>query len=173
MNWKAIYSGVVLEEGLKTDGVLGIDALWASVVVFPHRKETKIAVSTYGDIAQSIVRVVSEGEDQSGHEVHMCTFQASLQEIVDVVEKEIDRPLDKYEGVYEGAKKEAAERMRMGFFDGGVALLGRVAVWNNDFDAWSRWKEEGLEVEDDWVASIRKVVEMVRAGEMNGGGCGC
>jgi hypothetical protein len=173
MNWKAIYSGIVLEEGLKTDGVLGIDALWASVVVFPHRKETKIAVSTYRDIAQSIVRVISEGEKQSGNEVHMCTFRASLQEIVDVVEREIDRPLDKYEGVYEGAKKEAAERMRMGFFDGGVALLGRVAVWSDDVDAWSRWKEEDLEVQGDWVASIRKVVEMVRAGEINGAGCGC
>jgi hypothetical protein len=38
LNWKAIYSGVVLEEGLKTDGVLGIDTLWASAVVFPHSK---------------------------------------------------------------------------------------------------------------------------------------
>jgi hypothetical protein len=174
MNWKAIYSGSVLEEGLKTDGVLGIDVLWASVVVFPHREETKVAVSTYGDIAQFIVRVVSAGEKQSGNEVHMCTFRASLQEIVDVVEKEIDKPLDKYEGVYEGAKKEAAERMRMGVFDGGVALLGRVAVWNDDVDAWSRWKQEDVEVECDWVASVRKVVKMVRAGEINGGvGCGC
>jgi hypothetical protein len=174
MNWKAIYSGIVLEEGLKTDGVLGIDVLWASVVVFPHREETKVAVSTYGDIAQFIVRVVSAGEKQSGNEVHMCTFRASLQEIVDVVEKEIDKPLDKYEGVYEGAKKEAAERMRMGVFDGGVALLGRVAVWNDDVDAWSRWKQEDVEVECDWVASVRKVVKMVRAGEINGGvGCGC
>jgi hypothetical protein len=173
MNWNAIYSGIVLEEGLKTDGVLGIDALWASVVVFPHRKETKIAVSTYGVIAQSIVRVISEGEKQSGNEVHMCTFRASLQEIVNVVEKEIDRPLDKYEGVYEGAKKEAAERMRMGFFDGGVALLGKVAVWNDDVDTWSRWKQEDVEVECDWVASVRRVVGMVRAGEINGGGCGC
>jgi hypothetical protein len=173
MNWKAIYSGIVLEEGLKTDGALGIDVLWASVVVFPHRKETKIAVSTYGGIAQFIVRVVNEGKKKSGNEVHICTFRASLQEIVDVVEKEIEKPLDKYEGVYEGAKKEAAERMRMGFFDGGVALLGRVAVWNDDVDAWSRWKQEDVEVEGGWVASVRRVVGMVRAGEINGGGCGC
>lgn len=173
MDWKAINSGVVLEGGLKTDGVLGIDALWASVVVFPNRRETKIAISTYGDISQSIVRVISTGEKQLGNELHMCTFRASLQEIVNVVEKETDRSLDKYEGVYEGAKKEAAEGMRMGFFDSGVALLGRVAVWNDDVDAWSRYKEEDLEVGGDLVASIRKVVEIVRAGKIKGGGCGC
>jgi hypothetical protein len=56
-------------------------------------------VSTYGDIARFIVCVVGKGGKQSGNEVHMCTFRASLQEIVDVVEKEIDRPLDKYEGI--------------------------------------------------------------------------
>jgi hypothetical protein len=78
-----------------------------------------------------------------------------------------------YEGIYEGAKKEATERMRMGFFAGGVALLGRLAVWNDEVDAWSRWKQKDLEVEGDWLASVKRVVGMVRAGEINGGGCGC
>jgi hypothetical protein len=63
--------------------------------------------------------------------------------------------------------------MRMGFFDGGVALLEWVAVWNHEVDSWSRWKQEDVEVEGDWVASVRKVVGMVRAGEINGGGCRC
>jgi hypothetical protein len=173
MGWKAIYSGIILEDALKTDGVLGIDSLWASVVVFPHRKETKIAVSTYRDIAKSIVEAVSEGEQQEGSEVHMCSFRASLEEIVGVVEKEIDKPLDEYEGVYEGAKKEAAERMKMGFFDGGVALLGRVAVWNDDVDAWSGWKDGGLQNKGDWDAEVREVVRMVRNGRIGGVGCGC
>jgi hypothetical protein len=93
MKWKAIYSGIILEDALKTDGVLGIDALWASVV-FPHREETKIAVSTYRDIANSIVEVVSEGE-KKGSEIHICSFRASLEEIVDVVENKIEKPLDR------------------------------------------------------------------------------
>jgi hypothetical protein len=173
MNWKAIYSGIILEDGMKTDGVLGIDALWASVVVFPHKKETKIAVSTYGDIAKSIAKVVSEGETESEGQVYMCSFQANLDEIVDVVEKEIEKSLDRYEGLYEGAKKEAAERLKMGFFDGGVALLGRVAVWNDDVDAWSGWKEGSSKKKGDWEAEIGKVVRMVRNGEIGGGRCGC
>ncbi|KAN0106857.1 hypothetical protein V8E51_009733 [Hyaloscypha variabilis] len=173
MNWKAIYSGIVLEDGLKTDGVLGIDALWASVVVFPHDEETKIAVSTYRDIAKSIVEAVDWKGKVEGNQVHVCSFRASLDEIVAVVEKEIDRPLDRYEGVYEGAKKEAAARMKMGFFDGGVALLGRVAVWNDDVDAWSGWNEINIKAKDDWELEVRKVVKMVRNGEIGGGGCGC
>jgi hypothetical protein len=69
----------------------------------------------------------------------------SLEEIVPVVEAEIKKPLDRYEGDFEGAKREAAERMKLGYFDGGVALLGRVAVWNDDVDAWNAWKGEFLE----------------------------
>jgi hypothetical protein len=171
MKWKAIYSGIILEDALKTDGVLGIDALWASVV-FPHREETKIAVSTYRDIANSIVEVVSEGE-KKGSEIHICSFRASLEEIVDVVENKIEKPLDRYEGVYEGAKKEVGERIKMGFFDGGVALLGRVAVWNDDVDAWSGWKDGGLQNKGDWDREVREVVRMVKNGEFGGGGCGC
>lgn len=173
MNWKAIYSGIILEDALKTDGVLGVDALWASVVVFPHKIDTKIAVSTYGDIAEYIVEVVKEEEKKEVNEVHMCSFRATLNEIVDVVEKQIEKPLDRYEGVYEGAKKEAAGRMKMGFFDGGVALLGRVAVWNDDVDAWSGWKDGAVERKGAWQAEVRKVVRMVRDGEIGSGGCGC
>ncbi|PMD59462.1 uncharacterized protein K444DRAFT_663863 [Hyaloscypha bicolor E] len=150
MNWKVIYSGIILKDALKTDGILGIDALWASVVIFPHKKETKIAISTYRDIAKSIVEVVNGGEKKEINEVHMCSFMANLDEIVEVVEKEIDKPLERYEGIYEGAKKEAGERMRMGFFDGGVALLGRVAVWNDEVDAWSGWKEDVSERNNGW-----------------------
>jgi hypothetical protein len=173
INWKAIYSGIILEDALKTDGILGIDALWASVVIFPHKKETKIAFSTYRDIAKYIAEVANGGEKKEINEVHMCSFMANLDEIVEVVEKEIDKPLERYEGIYEGAKKEAAERMKMGFFDGGVALLGRVAVWNDEVDAWSGWKEDVSEKDDGWKPEVRKVVRMVRDGEVGGGGCGC
>ena len=36
MNWKPIYSGVFLEDALKTDSVMNIDRSWASVVNFPY-----------------------------------------------------------------------------------------------------------------------------------------
>lgn len=173
MSWRAIYSGIVLEDALKTDGVLGIDALWASVVVFPHRKETKIAVSTYNDIAKGVVEVVSKAEKEEERGVYICSFQATLDEIVGVVEEEIEKPLDRYEGVYEGAKKEAKERMKMGFFDGGVALLGRVAVWNDEVDAWSRWQSDAVGMRSNWQGEVKKVTKMVRNGEIGGGGCGC
>ena len=172
MNWKAIYSGIVLEDGLNTDGVLGLDALWASVVVFPHKKETKIAVSTYRNIAKSIADVISRKEMREGNQIYGCSFRATLDEIVEVVEKGIDKPLDRYEGVYEGAGKEAEERMKRGFFDGGVALLGRIAVWNGEVDAWSGWEEDPAENNKDWEQEVKKVVKMVRDGEL-GGGCGC
>jgi NmrA-like family len=173
LNWKAIYSGIVLEDALKTDGVLGIDALWASVVVFPHKKDTKIAASTYGDIAKSIVEIISNTKTKEVCKVHMCSFQATLEEMVEMVEKEIEKPLDRYEGLYEGAKKEAAERMKMGYFDGGVALLGRVAVWNDEVDAWSGWQNGDVIMRTDWQVEVRKVTRMVRNGEIGGGGCGC
>jgi hypothetical protein len=173
MNWKAIYSGVVLEDGLKTDGVLGIDALWASVVVFPHDPETKIALSTQRDIANSVVKVAGGGETYEGNEIYTCGFRASLETIVSVVENGIDRSLDRYEGLYEGAKKEAAERMKLGYFDGGVALLGRVAVWNDDVDAWGRWKEIVSERQDALETEVKKAARMVRDGNIGGDGCGC
>lgn len=127
INWIAIYSGIVLEDALKTDGVLGIDVLWASVVVFPHKKESKVALSTYREIAGSIADIVSGRESLERNELYVYSFKMSLEEIVAVVEAEIKKPLDRYEGDFEGAKREAAERMKLGYFDGGVALLGRVA----------------------------------------------
>jgi hypothetical protein len=54
-----------------------------------------------------------------------------------------------------------------------VALLGRVAVWNDDVDAWSGWKDGGLQNKGDWDREVREVVRMVKNGEFGGGGCGC
>jgi hypothetical protein len=54
----------------------------------------------------------------------------------------------------------------MGYFDGGVALLGRVAVLNDDVDAWSGWKETRLERQDDLETDVAKVVRLVRNGEI-------
>jgi hypothetical protein len=122
-----------------------IDTLLVSVIIFPYNKETKIVLSTYRDINNAIVKDINGGETQERSEVYTRAFRASLETVLSVVEKEIDRTLDRYERLYKGAKKEAAERMYMGFFGGGVALLGWVAVWNDDVDGRSGWKETMLE----------------------------
>ncbi|KAF2811290.1 uncharacterized protein BDZ99DRAFT_562411 [Mytilinidion resinicola] len=174
MNWTAIYSGVELEEAMKADGVLGIDCLWASVVVFPHDRNLRIAVSTYKDIAKSIVEVATERRKVEGNEVWTCSFQASQDELVEAVEKKLERGLDRYEGLIEGAKKEANERMRRGYFDGGVALMGRVAVWDDRVGAWAGWKGVSEGGKDGWRDEVGRVALTVRNGEIGGdGGCGC
>ncbi|KAF2490247.1 hypothetical protein BU16DRAFT_147407 [Lophium mytilinum] len=174
MSWTAIYSGVVLEEAMKTDGVLGIDCLWASVVVFPHDKDLKIAVSTYKDVAKSIVEVATGRRKGEGNEVWTCSFQASQDELVEVVEKKLGKELDRYEGLIEGAKKEATERMKRGYFDGGVALMGRVAVWDDGVGAWKGWEGASETGRSGWRDEVGRVALMVRHGEIGGdGGCGC
>lgn len=104
-----------------------IDVLWASVVIFSQGKETKIVLSTYRDIANAVVKAVSGGETKERNYVYMGAFRVSLETVVTVVEKEIDKTLDRYEGLYEGAKKEPAELMQISYFDGGLVLFGRVA----------------------------------------------
>lgn len=95
-----------------------------------------------------LLRLSGKGRHRKEMRSIRC-FQSKLETIISVVEEEIDRTLDRYEEFYEGTKREAAERMHMGYFDSGVALLGRVAVWNDDVDAWNGWKGTMLERQDD------------------------
>jgi hypothetical protein len=174
LNWRAIYSGLMLEDALKTDGILGIDSLWASVVVFPNFETTSVAISTYDDVAKAIVRVATAGEGDAKAEnaTYTSSFRVGLEELVGVVEKEIDKKLDRYEGDLEGAKKEASERFKRGFFDGGVALMGRVATWDREVNAWSGW-ENGNKNDEGWEEEVKKVARLVRSGKIGGDGCGC
>lgn len=158
---------------MKSDGALGIDCLWGSVVEF-SKKESTVALSTYEDIAKAIVKVVTQDAVES-EEVWTSSFRATLREIVSVVEKKLDREFDIYEGSIEDAKREAKERMKGGYFDGGVALMGRVAVWDNDVDAWAGWDRCGSASsrQSGWEDEVAKIAVMVRSGESGGGGCGC
>jgi soluble cytochrome b562 len=164
----------MLEDALKTDGILGIDALWASVVVFPNTEITAVAVSTYDDVAKAIVRVAISGDRDAKAEnaIYTRSFRAGLEELVGVVEEEIDKMLDRYEGDLDGAKKEASERFKRGFFDGGVALMGRVATWDREANAWSGW-ENGNKNGEGWEEEVKKVARLVRTGKIGGDGCGC
>lgn len=172
MRWTAVYSGIMLEEGMKTDGVLGVDVLWGSVVVFPHDEGMRVAVSTFEDVASTIVGVLEGGGGSDGkEEIYTSAFTASLNDIVGVVEKLLDKEVDRYEGDFEGARKEAQERMKRGYFDGGVALMGRVAVWDAEVGAWEKWQEKG-EVKD-WAEKVVEVARKVRNGDLGGDGCGC
>ncbi|KAH7342470.1 hypothetical protein BKA65DRAFT_504176 [Rhexocercosporidium sp. MPI-PUGE-AT-0058] len=173
MNWQAIYSGIGLEDAMKTDGVMGIDALWASVVVFPGSEHIKVAVSSHLDVARSIVEVVREEDKKGENEVYACGFRCTLEEVIAVVEKELEKDVDRYEGNLKGAEKEAAERMKRGYFDGGVALMGRVAVWDQSVNAWGAWKHQQGKGAGKLETDLRKVVKQVRSGEIGGDGCGC
>ncbi|TVY35853.1 hypothetical protein LCER1_G008945, partial [Lachnellula cervina] len=141
LRWKAIYSGLSLAESLKSDGVLGIDILWASVVWFPGTSGIKLAISSYEDIASQIFDAVSDSPSPStsshnslngnssgdsneeegkgnGKAIHAAGFRATLTEIAQVVERALDKPLDRYEADMGGARREAGERMARGFVDG-------------------------------------------------------
>ncbi len=174
VKWKAVYSGIVLEDAMTTDGVLGLDCLWCSVVVFPHEDGLKIPVSTYNDVATQIVSAATSEPESEGNEIYTFGFRASLDELVKLVEKKIDRTFDRYEGLLDGARKEAAERFKLGYTDGGMALISRVAVWDEEVGSWSGWKgkEEGNRV--GWEEDVGNAAMKVRTGEIGeGGGCGC
>jgi hypothetical protein len=179
LNWAAVYSGIALEDAMKTDGVLGIDVLWASAVVFPGSEGMRVPVSKWGDVAERIAGVVcsdiiGNGErDKSGNEIYAASFRATIGEIIEAIEEELDRTFDRYEGSLEGAKKEAAERMKMGYFDGGVTLMGRVAAWDSRVDAWAAWKDVEVAKKGEWRDEVKRVAKMVRDGEIGGDGCGC
>ena len=174
MRWTAIYSGLMLEEALKANGVLDIDVLWASVAVFPHDAKVKVALSSYKDVANAIVEVINEnGEGKT--QVYAAGFLKTLEDVISVVEKELGREVERYEGSLEGAQKEASERMKMGYFDGGVSLMGRVAAWDQNVGAWGAW-QDGAVVEkagENWEEEIRGVVKGVRDGQIKGDDCGC
>ncbi|KAG0648775.1 Phenylcoumaran benzylic ether reductase TP77 [Hyphodiscus hymeniophilus] len=174
MRWTAVYSGLMLEEALKENGILGIDVLWASVVVFPHDEKVRVALSSYRDVANAIVDVVV-GNGEAHTEVYTAGFLKTLEEVVTAVEKTLDRVVDRYEGTFEGARKEAAERMKLGYFDGGVALMGRVAAWDERVDAWRYLRSESVVERSagDWEEEVGRVVKGVREGQIKGDGCGC
>ncbi|KAH6680144.1 hypothetical protein B0J14DRAFT_258683 [Halenospora varia] len=171
-NWRAIYSGVTLEEGLKVDGVLSIDSLWASVVVFDHEEGLRVPLSSHKQIAGQIVDVTFNPPKEQ--EIQCCGFRTTLNDLVSVVEKELDKKVDRYEGDLLGARKEAKERMKMGYFDGGVSLMGKVAVWDASVAAFEKWGDvEGEVGKDGWESDVVKVVTGVREGGIKGEGCGC
>lgn len=174
MRWTAIYSGLMLEEALEANGVLDIDVLWASVAVFPHDEKIKVALSSYKDVANAIVEVIMDNGDGK-NEVYAAGFLKTLEEVITVVEKELGREVDRYEGSFEGARKEASDRMKMGYFDGGVALMGRVAAWDESVDAWGAWKNGSVAERSgsNWEEEVARVVRGVRDGQIKGDGCGC
>ena len=176
--------------------MLGIDCLWGSVVVFPGNEEREVAVSRWEDVAGIVVSNVFVDEAvEKRNEVYACGFQAKIGDIVGVVEKGLERDFDRYEGVIEGAKKEAKERMAHGYFDGkvsipselcfggeeglcllslgGVALMGRVAAWDPRVDAWSAWKGTQGRWQSSWEDRVVKIAKAVRQGKIGGDGCGC
>lgn len=171
MKWKAVYSGILLEDAINPDGVLGVDALWASVVVFPGSEKTPIPISTYQDIAKTITHLVAN-EDQD-RTLYCCAFKVTLDELVEVTEREIEKPLDRYEGSFGDAKREARERMKLVFFDGGVALMGKVAVWDSNLKGWAGWRTITGSRQKDWQSNVATVVRKVRSGDAGGAGCGC
>ncbi|CZR65959.1 uncharacterized protein PAC_15859 [Phialocephala subalpina] len=171
VKWKAIYSGTMLEEAMKTDGVFGIDVMWGSAVVFPGADKLKVAVSTYDDVAKEIISVLEGKDGTEPNEIHTSTFTANLDELVKVVEKELDKTFDRYEGDFNSARKEAKERMQRGYFDGGVALMGRVAVWDSEVGGWEKWSKNENAL--GWEEKVAKVTQQVRKGEIGGDGCGC
>jgi hypothetical protein len=171
IRWRAIYSGIMLEDALKTNGVLGIDVMWGSVAVFPGAENLKIAVSTFEDVAKQIVASLDQGEHDEEIHSYTSTFTASLDDLVKVVEKELDKKLDRYEADPEAARKEATERMTMGYFDGGVALMGRVAVWATGAETWEKWEKR--DNADDWKDIVAKMTKLIRNGDIGGDGCGC
>jgi len=173
MRWKALYTGLVLEEAMKPDGILDLDLIWGSVAMFPNRANKKVAISSYKHIADEIVHTaLTDGDLEQGNEIWKAGFQVTLEELVKVVEKELDRELDRYEANLGDSKKEAEERMKMGYFDGGVSLMGRVAAWDTNVDAWSNWRKQG-KGQASWEEDVERVVRMVRKGEVAGAGCGC
>ncbi|TVY56350.1 hypothetical protein LSUE1_G009279, partial [Lachnellula suecica] len=109
LKWTAIYSGLCLEDAMKTEGVFGIDALWGSVVVFPGAETMKVPISSNKHIAHQIVETVNDDTNESS-EVWRAGFKANIDELVGVAEKETDRVFDRYEGILDGARKEAKER---------------------------------------------------------------
>jgi hypothetical protein len=144
------------------------------VAVFPHDAKVKVALSSYKDVANAIVEVITEN-GEGKNQVYAAGFLKTLEDVISVVEKELGREVERYEGSLEGAQKEASERMKMGYFDGGVSLMGRVAAWDQNVDAWGAW-QDGAVVEKaagTWEEEIRGIVKGVRDGQIKGDGCGC
>ncbi|KAH8667964.1 hypothetical protein BGZ60DRAFT_515419 [Tricladium varicosporioides] len=173
VTWKALYSGITLEEGLKVDGVLSIDSLWASVVVFDHDPELQIPLSSHKYIAQQILSTALDPPKEQ--EIRKCEFKTTLNNLVSIVEKELDKAVDRYEGDLDGARKEAKERMKMGYFDGGVSLMGKVAVWDQAVNTWDAWENVmgSITSKGDWEKYVKRIVKGVREGGVKGEGCGC
>ncbi len=174
MRWTAIYTGLMLEEALTVNGVLDIDVLWASVAVFPHDRNIKVALSSYKDVANAIIEALMGNREGRNH-VYAAGSLKTLEEVIDVVEKELARELERYEGSIEGAKKEAAERMKMGYFDGGVALMERVVTWDQNVNAWGAWIGGSVAAKpgSTWEEEVRRVVKGVREGQIKGADCSC
>lgn len=177
---------------MKPEGVLGVDVVWGSVSAFGGRElggEKEVVLSTYSDIAKGIVATALLGEEEwksiQGDAMYISSHVSNLEEIVGVVQaleqaEGRDREYDWYEAVGELARKEAAERMKLGYFDGGVALLLKIAIWDGGFDAFAGWKRDGgknneilgLERTRSLEETLAGVVADVREGK-DGNDCGC
>ncbi len=63
--------------------------------------------------------------------------------------------------------------MKLGFFDGGVALMGKVAAWDSSLEGWAGWKTITGSRQEDWESDVATAVRRVRSGGTDGVGCGC
>jgi len=172
MQWKAIYAGIVLEDEIKEDGVLGLDLLWGSVSIFSGSENTRVPFSTFDTISRAVVEAVLHPED-TRNEQHVCSFETTPNEVIELIEKHLDRKLDRYQYDTTGAKREATQRMKLGYFDGGVSLMSKVATWDPNIDAWANWSDSKDVDRSNWEEKVTQVVDKARAGGIGESGCGC
>lgn len=173
LNFRAIYAGVALEESLKVDGVIGVDCVWGSVTTYAHDGTQKVPFSTNEDVAKMIMEVIMAEDCEEGNEIWMSSFMVTLDELVERVEECLGRRIDRFEGDLEDARREARERIERGYFDGGVALMGRLAMWDEKMDSWKRWTKSRGRSQDVWKETVMGVMNKILAGKLGGSGCGC
>lgn len=157
---------------MKENGALGLDLQWGSASILSGCENTKVPFSTYHTISHAIVEAVLRPED-TPKEQHVSSFAATLNEIIELVEKYLDKKLDRYEYDSASARKEAVERIKLGYFDGGVSLMSKVATWDSEIDAWASWQEGIATDRTGWENKVRQVVDKTIAGGTGANGCGC
>ncbi|KAK6439294.1 hypothetical protein LTR95_004493 [Oleoguttula sp. CCFEE 5521] len=133
IDWCGIATGVLLDYGLLS-GDLGFELKWQSATIHGDGAQ-KFPASSVEWIGRAVTTAVKSWEDVKNEYIYLNGLVTSGDEIVRTLEKATGQTWEVGRVDVEDTLREAEQRIKRGFPDAGMFLVGRSVLYDPEVDA--------------------------------------